>query len=302
MSESARAKHACVFLLALAPLAGGGGACGQGQADQPADNDVPSTHKQQTQTTTQPHQTPGGQTPDPAFAAAERKLSTLLRKVVTADGLVRYDLIAQAANRRLLGGVVAYYTNAKLPLNTPQKVAFLCNAYNVNVLALAVKNNPNQGLKSVRDVAGFFDELTVVVAGQSMTLNDLENKHVRTLGDPRVHAALVCAALSCPPLRREPYHADQLDEQLDDQCRRWINDLSKNRADDSTLWLSTILDWYKDDFNVEPYGGRVGFVQTFADPKGPIHSYVQAAAVPRIRWMTYDWRLNRAPTNERPPS
>ena len=302
MSEAARSKHVCVLLLALAPFAGGGGSCAQGQADQPPDSNSPSAHKEQTPTATQPHQTPGGQSPDQALAAAERKLSTLLSNVVTADGLVRYDLIAQAANRRLIRDVVAYYSKAKLPSKTQQKLAFLCNAYNVNALALADRNNPNQGLKSVRDVAGFFDELTVVVSGQGMTLNDLENKHVRPLGDPRVHAALVCAALSCPPLRREPYRADRLDEQLDDQCRRWINDPSKNRAGDSTLWLSEILEWYKDDFNIEPYDDRLGFVQTFADPQGPIRSYIQTAGVPRIRWLTYDWRLNRAPTDDRPPS
>lgn len=33
--------------------------------------------------------------------------------------------------------------------------------------------------------------------------------------EPRIHAALVCAAISCPPLRQEPYTGENLDEQLE---------------------------------------------------------------------------------------
>ncbi len=237
----------------------------------------------------------GGPAADAEPAPAERTFAALLQDVVTASGLVRYDVLAQETNRRRLESVRATYAAARLPQEPGEKLAFLCNTYNANVLVLALAHGAWPGLRSVRDICGFFDELTFTVAGRSLTLNELENEHVRPLGDPRIHAALVCAAMSCPPLRREPYRADRLQEQLDDQCRRWINDPTRNRADGSALRLSEIFNWYAGDFDVPPFRGQLGFVQAYAAPDGPIAQYLSGVREPKVRWLTYDWALNQAP-------
>ena len=131
-------------------------------------------------------------------------------------------------------------------------------------------------------------------AGRTMTLNDLENDHIRPVGDPRIHAALVCAAMSCPPLRDEPYTAKQLDKQLTDRCRRWINDRTKFIVDEPGLGVSAIMPWYAEDFTVAPYGGVVGFIRTFAEPTSPIGRLFSRKDEPPVHFLEYDWRLNQA--------
>ena len=54
------------------------------------------------------------------------------------------------------------------------------------------------------------------IGGRDVSLDDIEHGIVRPLGDPRAHAAVICASLSCPPLRREPWDAARLSAQLDD--------------------------------------------------------------------------------------
>ncbi|MCZ6836096.1 MAG: DUF547 domain-containing protein, partial [Planctomycetota bacterium] len=129
------------------------------------------------------------------------------------------------------------------------------------------------------------------------TLNILENDRIRPLGDPRTHAALVCAATSCPPLMAVPYFGPKIDEQLDAQCRLWVNDSQRNRVEDGKLLLSEIFKWYGVDFEVEPYGGVVGFVKTYATPGSDLASFLDSNPDPEIEWLTYDWTLNRASAN-----
>ena len=227
-------------------------------------------------------------------ASVDRTLAALLKMVVTKDGLVRYDALNKEPQRRNLQEIVAAYSQAELPQGKSEKLAFLCNAYNVNVLDMVVTRSTQQILKSVMDVPGFFDTLTITVAGRKMTLNDLENDHIRPIGDPRIHAALVCAAMSCPPLRGEPYTSKQLDKQLTDQCRRWINDPTKFIVNEKGLGVSMIMQWYGKDFTVDPYDSVVGFIREFAEPTGPIGRPFSRKDDPPVHFLEYDWRLNQA--------
>ena len=239
-------------------------------------------------TTTQPKT-------ESALASVNRTYAALLKDIATPDGLVRYDVLGEPPRRRSLQAIVAAYAKADLPSGDDEKLAFLCNAYNVIVLKMVVGETAKEDFTSVMDIPGFFDTLSITVAGKQMTLNALENDHIRPLGDPRIHAALVCAAMSCPPLRGEPYTAQRLDEQLNDQCRRWINDPDRNGIDDQgRLRVSMIMQWYGDDFTVEPYGGVVGFVRAFAEPLGPIRRLLSREDEPQVHFLKYDWRLNRA--------
>ena len=239
-------------------------------------------------TTTQPKT-------ESALASVNRTYAALLKDIVTPDGLVRYDVLGESPRRRSLQAIVAVYAKADLPSGDDEKLAFLCNAYNVNVLKMVVGDAAKEDFTSVMDIPGFFDTRSITVAGKQMTLNGLENEQIRPMGDPRIHAALVCAAMSCPPLRGEPYTAKRLDEQLNDQSRRWINDPNRNGIDEQgRLGVSMIMQWYGDDFSVDPYRGVVGFVRTFAEPSGPIGQLLSREVEPQVHFLKYDWRLNSA--------
>jgi hypothetical protein len=219
----------------------------------------------------------------------------VLASIVTETGLVRYERLADPAVRAKLEAVVAAFQAKEVPVETSARIALWCNAYNANVLAAALRASRMPGFTTVKDVPGFFDRAPIVVAGETLTLNDLENARLRPLGDARVHAALVCGAVSCPPLRREPFEADRLDEQLADQCRRWVNDPGKFRVIDGRLGLSEIMRWYEGDFKGPPYGNATGFVLAYAEPAGPLARLIINSEKVETTWIPYDWRLNQAP-------
>ncbi len=63
--------------------------------------------------------------------------------------------------------------------------------------------------------------------GKTITLDTLEHEIIRKQFDePRIHAALVCAAQGCPPLRPEAYKGTGLEEQLADQMRTFLNSIA----------------------------------------------------------------------------
>jgi hypothetical protein len=218
----------------------------------------------------------------------------LLRRHAREGGL---DYAALAQDRALLDRYLASVaaTDASA-LGPDDRLAFWINAYNAGVAMLVLDRYP--GVRSVKDVDGFFDELTFEVAGMPMTLDEVEGRS-RESGDPRIHFAVVCASTSCPDLRDEAFVGDRLDEQLEEQTRRFLADESKGLrfdADADELHLSSIFKWYAGDFT----GGST-VVAFFARSKvaawvldylpegsaGPIR-----AADPAIRYMDYDWSLN----------
>jgi hypothetical protein len=115
---------------------------------------------------------------------------------------------------------------------------------------------------------------------------------------PRIHAAVVCAAVSCPPLRNEAFVADKLDWQLDDQMRQFLSDDQSNTIyiSEDRVRLSSIFKWYAEDFEK----GQQGFNSL----KDLIYVYqADIANDPQqltflqkqdfsIRYLDYDWRLN----------
>jgi len=90
-----------------------------------------------------------------------------------------------------------------------------------------------------------------MVGGEALNLNNLEkNILIPDFREPRIHFAIVCASQSCPKLRSWAYTAEQLEEQLNDSARRFINDPTRNRFDQEqkVAYLSKIFDWFTEDF------------------------------------------------------
>ncbi len=135
-----------------------------------------------------------------------------------------------------------------------------------------------------------------------MTLDDIEHGSLRAKYDePRIHFALVCAAVSCPPLREEAYRGDRLDEQLDDQGRRFLNDPRHNRfeIERRQVHLSKIFDWYGEDFEQfatesgyerdRKVNGILSFVSRYLMDR--VADFLETAEY-RVKFESYDWTLN----------
>ena len=159
--------------------------------------------------------------------------------------------------------------------------AFWINAYNLQVIQGIVAHYP---LKSPLDVAGFFDTEKHEIAGQEVTLNQIENDLLRAKfpKEPRFHFVLVCAGLGCPPIIDEAYRPGTLNAQLQEQTKKALNDAKFIRVEDDMVKVSQIFEWYKSDF--VKAGGVVNFINRYRESKLP--KDVQVGYYP------YDWTLN----------
>jgi hypothetical protein len=177
-----------------------------------------------------------------------------------------------------------------------EQLAFWINAYNILAIDTVVRNEPR---KSIKDVGSLFRPVWKRTAGyidgQAVTLDQIEHEIVRPMGDPRTHAALNCASLSCPALLREPWLAETLDAQLDGAVRAWLADTRKGMRIVRTkgvVRLSAIFDWFPEDF--EAAGGVLAFVARHASDDD--RAWLEAHPDASIDYFDYDWRLNAAST------
>ncbi len=171
------------------------------------------------------------------------------------------------------------------------QLAFLINVYNASTLQLIIDHFPVATIKSIGSLfSGPWDKKSVRLFGKSISLNTLEHKIIRKdYKEPRIHFALVCAALGCPPLRGEAYQGDRLDAQLEEQTQRFLNSENKNYLDrdKKTLWLSPIFKWYREDFEV-----AADSLPAFVAPYMlPTENAVNLKDFD-ISFTDYDWALN----------
>lgn len=199
--------------------------------------------------------------PDWSTYSAILKKNVRRRTVAGISGnFVNYAGIKGDARWPGVVKMVANYKAGDLQTRN-EKLAFYINAYNVLVIDLIAKNHPVADINKLGTGASPIWKRPVgKVAGRSMSLDALENGVVRPFGDPRIHFALNCGALSCPDLRPEAYTAAKLRKQLAEQAWSFTHNKSKGiRVDDATktVHLSKIFEWFEKDFkNAETYARR----------------------------------------------
>jgi hypothetical protein len=174
-----------------------------------------------------------------------------------------------------------------------EQMAFFINAYNAVMVEAVLDHWP---LESVLDIGRVLGIPTLAVfrakhpvAGASLSLNDIEHGILRErFRDPRIHAALVCASISCPVLASRAYRADRLDAQLDFAMRGFLEDPRRNRLTDQPPRLSRIFKWYGDDFRAT--SGTV-WAYVLQNVGSGVRSVLPASA--EVKYLPYDWGLNR---------
>lgn len=244
----------------------------------------------------------------------------ILREFVNADGLVDYEQLKddRAALDAFIASLGEVDPAAYATWSEPDRIAFLINAYNAITLQRIIDYYPIKrgGMvsalrfpeNSIRQIDGVWNRLTTRVLGRNMTLDHIEHDILRKdFNEPRLHAALVCAAMGCPPLRPEVYTGARLNEQLDDQSRRFLGAPHQFRIDRESriVWLSPILKWYGTDFvNVYNMGDKriAGRTPEVAAVLEYASHYVAPANADfiftsgyRVEFLDYDWSLNKQP-------
>lgn len=235
----------------------------------------------------------------------QRVLSGLLSRHVNAAGWVDYAGLRQ--ERTALQSYLDTLHNvdpAKLPSDSA-RLAFWINAYNAFTLNDVLEYVDGKA-DSVKKVNGFFDRNKHSIAGESLTLDEIERRG-RSLRDPRIHFAINCASASCPKLQPFAYTAAELDRQLDQVTREFFLDSGRGlklQRDENAVFLSPILEWYAGDFS----GASSATAQLLSRARAAISgdnvlefvishvgqdvaSYVRQQR-PTVKYLDYDWTLN----------
>ncbi|WP_367026183.1 DUF547 domain-containing protein [Methylococcus sp. ANG] len=164
-----------------------------------------------------------------------------------------------------------------------ERLAFHINAYNILAIKTVLDHWP---VESIKDAGSLLRPVwkrpAGEVGGKTLSLDEIEDG-LRKLGEPRIHMAIVCASKSCPDLRREPYAAAKLDQQLSDAATAFLSNPAKGlRVENGAIRVSKIFDWFGGDFDAA--GGVAAFLSRYY-PELPVGPPVRAD-------LPYDWSLN----------
>jgi hypothetical protein len=221
-----------------------------------------------------------------AFDHSHQVYDTILKKYVL-NGKVDYKSLKNENNlKQYLDSISAVSISEYNSYSKEQKLAFLINAYNAFTIQLILDNYP---IKSIRNIgilplAPWKKEFFKLL-GEERSLGWIEHEKLRKdFEEPRIHFAIVCASIGCPPLISEAYTPEKLESQFQTIKNNFLNDTSKNRYDveSNTLYLSSIFDWFKEDFTKK--SSLVDFIQPSLKEKIGIN--------PKIKYTYYDWNLN----------
>ena len=176
-------------------------------------------------------------------------------------------------------------------LNKDEQLAFWINLYNAQTTRVILENYPVDSIRSIKsnflDIKGPWNDKTLTVEGETLSLDNIENRIVRPLfNDPRIHYALNCAAIGCPNLRSQAYKSAGLDAVLDAQARAYINNPRAIKIEEGRVTASRIFLWYKGD-----YGGSestvLDHIRQYARPE--LRQSLEG--VTKIDVYEYDWDL-----------
>jgi hypothetical protein len=167
------------------------------------------------------------------------------------------------------------------------RLAYHLNAYNAWVLKGVLDRYPVNSVREIAPMFGFFTGKRIVLNGQKISLNHLEKQLLlKEFQDPRIHFAINCASISCPPLSNRAFTETDLEQQLNAVTTTFLNSNPEAlRLDQNTtrLHVSSLFDWYAGDF--KPSGGTIPFINRYRSSKLPENS--------NPSFQDYNWQLNQ---------
>ena len=216
----------------------------------------------------------------------------LLQKHVDEDGFVDYE--GFKADSEALDQYIDSLGEASIKeLGRNHRLATLINAYNAFTIRLILDHQP---LKSINDIPeeDRWDSQRWKLGSEVYSLTQIEHERIRPhFKEARIHFAVVCAAVGCPPLRNEAYTFDRVDDQLEDQAK-YVHDhktwFQFTGGEEAKVKLTKLYEWYGGDFK-QAEKSILKFAAKYSDD---LNSYLdnEDNSPPKQEWLDYDWSLN----------
>ena len=214
--------------------------------------------------------------------------------VAGADGINLVDYDALRGDRSSLDQYIAYLASIDPRSYTrDEQMAYWVNFYNALTIQLVLAY-PNK--KSILRMGerlfsiGPWDDVVTTVAGEPVTLNDIEHRILRPIWqDHRIHYAVNCASLGCPNLSQEAYQPSTLVRQLAAAEKAYLAHPRGVSIKKRTVTLSTIFKWYRSDFGVT----EADVLEYVAQHHAALAQLRKDNERLKVRY-DYDWALNAA--------
>ncbi|WP_405227022.1 DUF547 domain-containing protein [Dokdonia sp. Asnod1-B02] len=205
----------------------------------------------------------------------------LLKKHVDSKGMVDYKGFAkdQEALNAYLDKLASLDPNNDWSVQ--ELLAYYINIYNAYTVDQILKN-PN--VTSIKEIDGVWTKGIVTVQNRKLSLGGIENGVLRKMNEPRIHFAINCASISCPPLLREAYTAGKINEQLERATKEFINS-DKNTVAANKAELSSIFKFYTKDFYRGSSESLIPYINKY--------STVEVAGDATVTFKEYNWELNK---------
>jgi len=250
--------------------------------------------------------------------------AALLKNYVNSDGYVNYEVLKRKRIEILqtLDALAKVDAGQYEAFTKDEKIVFWINAYNARMLYVIIENYPVQSSALARlwyppnslrliepaSVVGTakWDKYKFTLMNEEFTLSEIEKRFfLKEFNDPRIIFALNFASVGGPQFRNEPYKADKLNEQLDEQIKKYLATPAGFKIDekDQSVHLNGLLQdtWYGSYFTAV-YGTDKKFKIQEANVRAVLNfvsKYVEPAKVNflekgiySVMFMPYDWRLN----------
>ena len=222
----------------------------------------------------------------------------LLKKYVDRNGMV--DYVAWKASQSDRGALKQYLAtlsaaDANARTTKQGKLAYWINAYNALTVQGILDVYPTSSIrKHTAKLVGYniWDDLLLPVGNQKYSLNQIEHKILRKLGEPRIHFAIVCASIGCPRLLNRAYTPESLESQLAENTCDFFARRQNFQADLASrkVRVSSILDWFGEDFGPTPRKALASLAKYIPDAAT---RELIASADFSVSYLDYDWSLNK---------
>ena len=221
-------------------------------------------------------------------------LSRYLSVRDSAPNRMAYDEVSAADKKRLDGYLSSMSAVSISRYSRDEQRAYWINLYNALTVDVVLEHYPVQSIRDISISPGFFSigpwgKKLISVEGEQLSLDDIEHRILRPIWkDPRIHYAVNCASLGCPSLMPTAFTASNIDALLDRAARGFINSSHGARFDDANrLTVSSIYDWYQEDFGGNE-AGVIAHLRGYA--LAPLAA--ELTTVDEVYDYDYDWRLN----------
>lgn len=221
----------------------------------------------------------------PATAQDTKAYGALLKKYVRSGGVDYRAWSANAQDKVALDRVLQEWSRVNAgALESKDRAAFRINLYNAAMIDVVLDRYPLKSVTRIGIPFSIFKKRIISTPQGKISLDTLEKQQLLgDMPDPRIHFAVNCASISCPPLAAEPYTGRQLDAQLNAATKNFAVSSEAVRVKGSTAYYSELFKWYRDDFGTD-------------DPAEFLNRY-RSRSLPgglKVKYLDYNWGLNEA--------